>query len=153
MLAPLDMDQDELLERRFVLKAAKHGLPSKRTWLFREIAPEMQSLVNDKIGDRFRGRPVLIFVDSPSRWTLLTTQCVFSWYQERLHEASVDDLSEVGANSAPPQDGTTEEIHNWKVSWEYLRLVNNAGVTVVWVPCGGEAFALWNMLLPLTRHR
>ncbi len=149
----LDTNRDEFLESRFLLKAAKNGLPSKRTWLFREVSPEMQKQVVEIIGDRFRGKPVLIFVDSPSRWTLLTTQCVFSWYKENLHEASIDDLIRVGADSKPPRHATSEEIDNWKVSWEYLRLVDAVGVAVVWVPCGSEAYSLWNILLPHTYHR
>jgi ribosomal protein L40E len=35
--------------------------------------------------------------------------------------------------------------------WEYLRPVDKVGEAVVWVPYGGEAHALWNILLPYTR--
>jgi hypothetical protein len=49
----------------------------------------------------------------------------------------------------PVEPVTPEEIGLWKGGWEHLRVIGRRGsVAIVWVPCGGEAYALWNILLP-----
>ena len=60
----------------------------------------------------------------------------------------------VGSASHPPEGATIEEVRTWKSSWEYLRVADRQGTeAIVWVPCGGEAFALWNILLPYVRGK
>ena len=147
------MDRDELIEKRFVFKAKKNGLPSKRTWLFHDLPVDMLQVIGHAAGDLLRGKPVLAFIDSPARWTLLTTRQVLSWYDNHLHHVLIDEMISVRSHAFPGAGATSEEIAHYKVTWEYLRLVQCEGTTLVWVPCGEEAFALWNLLLPFVRSK
>src|ERR1700722_8161668 len=125
------IDRDELLEKRFVFKAQKHGLPSKRTWLFRDLPFEMQRVIFDIVNDRLTGKPVLAFIDSPSRWTLLSTRQILSWYDGRLHHASIDGLITIRDAFRHPRGATEEEIDLYKSTLEYLRLVDSDGEIIV----------------------
>ncbi len=148
LIAP-EVDHDDLMERRLLARAGKHSLPGRRTHRFPELAPEVQREIRETAGEAIRGRPVLVFHDSRVRWTLLTTREVVGWDEGRLRAMPIDDMVSVGSQSPPPARATAEEIARWKSSWEYLRVVDRHGAeAIVWVPCGGEAYALWNLLLP-----
>jgi hypothetical protein len=147
-IAP-EVDRDDLMERRILYKASRHNLPGRRTHRFRDLAPEIQNEIRQTVGEAMCGRPALVFFDSRVRWTLLTTRDVIGLDEGRLRAMSIDDMVSVDSNSHPPEGATSEEIGFWKTSWEYLRVADRHGSeAIVWVPCGGEAYALWNILLP-----
>src|SRR5262245_5218354 len=72
--APSERDKDEWVERRILFKVGQHGLPRGRTFQFQDLCHELQLEIRAAAGSSLRGRPVLALVDSPSRWTLLTTR-------------------------------------------------------------------------------
>jgi hypothetical protein len=147
-------EQENRIESRILKRASHHGLPACRTFRFEDLKPGFQEEILTAAGKQLRGRPVLAFVDSPQRWTLLTTRAVLGLDRGRLWSVDLQDLTVVTNASKPPVGASTEEVGRWKGSWEYLRLEGrNAGVGVVWVPCGGQAYALWNILLAFTRGR
>lgn len=151
---PPEEDRDELMERRILYKASKHNLPSRRTLKFQDLQPEIQSEIRKAAGEQIQGRPVLVFFDSRERWTLLTTREVIGLDAGRLRAMGIDDMVSVGSALRPPKGATSEEVDLWKSSWEYLRVADRHGIeAIVWVPCGGEAFALWNILLPYVRGK
>jgi hypothetical protein len=137
-----------------VYRAGKHRLPGGRTHRFEQLEPALQRQILEAVADGMRGRPVLAFVDSSERWTLLTTREVVCREHGHLRGMSIRNLATLGSDSRPPEGSSLEEVGRWKGSWEYLRLVHRDGTSqTVWVPCGGEAYALWNILLPFARAR
>jgi hypothetical protein len=150
---PVEIARDDLREIGFVSRAGNHGTPESKTWLFRDLDQETRTMITDLIGDRSVGRPVLVFMDSGSRWTLLTTRRVISWYEEQLHEASIDELVSVGPDSRPPRSCTNEDMDMWSGSLEYLRLRDYSGETLIWAPRGEKVFALWSILKQSERPR
>src|SRR5262249_10354214 len=117
-------------------------------------APETQEAIRETAGVAMRGRPVLVFFDSRGLWTLLTTREVIGLDEGRLRIMSLDDMVSVGSKSHPPKNATAEEVSRWKSRWEYLRVGERQGAeAIVWVPCGGEAYALWNILLHYVRRK
>jgi hypothetical protein len=151
---PTEEDRDDLMERRILHKASKHNLPSRRTQRFHDLASDIQSGIRAIAAEKMQGRPVLVFFDSRDRWTLLTTREVIGLDDGRLRAMNIDDMVAVGSKSHPPRDASAEEIGRWKSSWEYLRVADRQGAeAVLWVPCGGEAYALWNILLPYVRGK
>ncbi len=148
---PTEAEQDDRLEARILYIARRHGLPAGRTHRFADLAPGLQESM--RRGGPLSGRPVLAFVDSPARWTLLTTREVVSQDNGRLWRVALLGLSSVGNASEPPEGLTPEEFGIWKGSWEYLRIAGGDGQAgVVWVPPGGQAYALWDILLKFTRR-
>ncbi len=140
------------METHILRKAGQHGLPLGRTHRFADLTADLQERIIEAVGARAQGRPVLAFVDSPPRWTLLTTREVTCQDKGQLLVVGIRDLASVSNDSQPPQGASPEEIGRWKGSWEYLGVVNRSGGRgALWVPCGGEAYALWNILLPYTR--
>ena len=151
---PREVDRDDLMERRILFKASRHNLPSRRTHRFHDLAPEIQNEIRETVGATMQGRPVLEFFDSRIRWTVLTTREVLGLDEGRLRAMSIDKLVSVGSQSHPPAGASSDDIGLWKRSWEYLRIADRDGSeVVVWVPCGGEAYALWNILLPYVRGK
>jgi hypothetical protein len=149
-----EAEQDDSMQARILKRASKHGLPDGRTHRFQDLEPGLRDSILAVAGDRLEGRPVLAFVDSSARWTLLTTREVISHHSGRLVVVSLRDLTSVGNVSEPPRNVSLEEFGRWKGSWEYLGVADRlGGAGLVWVPCGGEAYALWNILLPFTRTR
>jgi hypothetical protein len=133
-------------------RAKRHNLPAGRAYHFEDLTPEFQETIRAVAADRLKGRPVLVFADDPTRWTLLSTREVVGLDRGQVRMMRLCELASVGSASEPPLVASQEEIGRWKGSWEYLRLVGRGGeVSVVWVPRGGEAYALWNILLPHAR--
>lgn len=133
-------------------KAAQHKLPYGRTRVFPDVEPELVHEIDDVIGKAVQGRPILVHVDSLSRWTLLTTREVLSCDNSRLARMKIEDIGSVGTESSPPSNASSKEVARWKSTWERLRLVDRQGVAaIIWVPGGPEAYAIWNILLPYAR--
>jgi hypothetical protein len=144
--------RDDLIERIILGKAARSNLPNYQTHLLQDLAPETQTAIRRIAGERIQGRPVLCSFDSTERWTLLTTREVIGFDEGRLRSMRIDDIRSVDSASQPPMEATLVEVRRWKVSWEYLRLKDRRGdQAVVWVPCGSEAYAIWNILLRFAR--
>jgi hypothetical protein len=151
---PTAEDRDDWMEHRILHKASKHHLPGRRTHRFQDLAAELQNEIRTIGAERIQGRPVLVFFDSRERWTLLTTRELIGLNAGRLRAMAIADMVSVGSESLPPRGASGDEVNRWKSSWEYLRAADRNGVeAVVWVPCGGEAYALWNILLPYVRGK
>jgi hypothetical protein len=143
----IPIDHDDLFEVRFTRKAIKNRLT-----LFSNLLPKWRDIVLCKAGDRVRGRPVLAFISDADCWTLLTTRQVLSCYDNQMHDVAIESITRIRPALAPNAPLEQEKTVHWKdVQWEYLRLYNNSGSTVVWVPPGNSAWALWNLLLPVVR--
>ena len=141
-----EAELDDLREQRFLWKADQHHLPNRRTWKFQDLRPEIQHGIQEIAIGKLQGRPVLLFFDSLSRWTLLTTRELVSLDKALLRSMRIDDMSSIGPASRR-KDGA-------KSNWEYLKVVDQQGNEVIfWVPCGSEAYAIWNILLPHMRQK
>jgi len=141
------MDRDAWIESRILWKARKFRLPGKQTHLFGELPNELRAQLAAVTAERGAGKPVLAFVDCPKRWTLLATVKVLSLHGGETYECRLERLSDVGPRDYFTPGASLDEIKEWKQSWQYLRVHDDSGaVADLWVPCGGEAFALWNIL-------
>jgi hypothetical protein len=103
---------------------------------------------------------VLAFGDSPERWSLLGTRKVVSLHDGETHEFRLEHLCTVepwDRWDSTALGATMDGAKEWKRTWEFLRVRDNSGrITKIWVPCGAEAYALWNILLmfpPLSHCR
>lgn len=151
---PTEVNHDDWMQARILKKARGHGLPSGQTHRFQHLEPERQESILAVAGDRLRGRPVLAFIDSSARWTLLTTREVISHHGGQFVMMNISDLVFVSNASEPPVRASLEEVGRWKGSWEYLWVEDrNRCEGRLWVPCGGQAYALWNILLHLVRAK
>jgi hypothetical protein len=146
------MDREEWVAGRILWKAGKHGLPRGRTHLFADLPDDLRELFAAVAVERAAGSPVLALVDSRDRWTLLATRKVVSLHGEKFHECRLDRFYDAGPRDGCPPGATLDQAGQWKLSWEYLRVTDDTGaVADLWVPCGSEAYALWNILLMFPR--
>lgn len=145
------VSRDALIESRFLRRGQEQGWPSGCFFHYRDVPLELHLAMRTIIGDRPLGSPVWAFVDSPSRWTLLTTRLVISWHDDQLHVASIDDLMSITSDSKLPRDSTSEEVDRFKFTLQFLRLVDANGSAVIWAPPGSPTFGLWNFLLPYAK--
>jgi hypothetical protein len=146
------MNREAWVERRILWKAGKHCLPRGRTHFFSDLPDDLRAMFAEVAVERAAGRPVLAFVDSRDRWTLLATGKVVSLHGGKFHECRLDRLSSVGPRDGYGPDATIEQIRQWKQSWEYLRACDDTEAAAeLWVPRGGEAFALLNILMMFPR--
>ncbi len=144
---PPKKSADDLVEDRMIRGVSRSKLSNSRTWVFRTIVPEMQDEVRKVADNCIKGRLVLLCVDSLKRWTLLTTREVICWDDANLQTVSFEEMVRVGPATEPENGATGEEVTQWKLSWEYLQVVNvHKKEATVWVPCGSEAFLVWNLL-------
>jgi hypothetical protein len=152
--AQTDADQDDQIQARILTKVRKHGLPGGRTHRFDDLEAGYREAIQNLASTHLQGRPILVFMDSLTRWTLLSTREVICHERGELRKVALRELTSVenAPDSEFPSGGTDEEIGRWKGSWEYLRLTDGTRrVVLIWVPCGGEAYAVWNILLPYAR--
>ena len=141
------MDVDEWIESRITWKAGKHNLPAGRTWLFTDLPPTDRSRFEAAAAKCDLGRPVLVFLESPDLWTVLGTKKIMSRHHERLQAFPLRQLVRVGPIDKPQHEWPVEQVRDWKRSWEYLSLKGTWWrKATIWVPCGGEAYALWSIL-------
>lgn len=149
-------EQDNQTEARILIKLRKHGLPGGRTHRFGDLAVGHQEAIQCAASTQLQGRPVMVCMGSLDRWTLLSTREVICNDSGELRKVVLRELRSVESvhDFEFPSGGSDEEIARWKGSWEYLKVVDRyRRKHLIWVPCGGEAFALWNILLPYTRAR
>ena len=142
------MDVDAWVESRILWKA-RHALgrPSDRTFRFADLAGDLQEQLGAAAGRRGAGRPVLAFVGSAERWTLLGTEKVVSRHHGRDHAFPLRELVGVTPVDWPMPWWTPERVGQWKAGLEYLCLRRSWWRSaVVWGPPGSGTFALWNIL-------
>lgn len=141
------MDVDDWIENRILWKAGKHSLPSGHTHLFTDLPAADRGPFETAAAQSHLGRPILVFSGSPDLWTVLGTRKIMSQHHGRLHVFPLRQLVSVGPRDNPRPWWSNEQIRNWKGSWEYLLLKRTWWrSSTIWVPRGGEAFALWSIL-------
>jgi len=77
---------------RILWRAGQHELLSKRCCPFADLSKRQASIVRNTITEDFD--PVLAFWGEDDTWTVLTTQAVYSYYDDELHTSALDEISD-----------------------------------------------------------
>lgn len=130
--------KDEWYENRILWRAKQHKLFNKRCMKYADAPKKVKEVI--KTCAKYEGIPVLLFFENRKLWTLLTTNEVISFFDDKLQSGKLDLIQKkikIKRSNLPNQSHSIKEN-------EFISLVN-LGVTV-WVPAGAELFALMNIL-------
>lgn len=108
---------------------------------------EIPSAFIEKFTDHHRlpiGRPLLAFVDSDERWTILASEAIGSYYEGVLRSIAFHSHFRVAPINELIVRESGEEV---KQNLQYLKLKSGYFKSIyVWAPSGSPYFALWNIL-------
>lgn len=124
---------------RILWRAEKHRLFLQRCIPYGDASDEQKHEIDRVLGGVSDG--VLLFWDSPAKWTLLADSYIASWHHDALHRCTLDDIGK--AISVPSLTGAADA--SAKSTADYLRLERPD--LLIWAPAGKELFALMNILL------
>lgn len=133
---------DDFLAKRIRFFASKHDFDNEVVYrLWEDLTDQQFKIMNAANFGMDSGYPVLVLGDVQPNWTVLTTRKLFSNFQDET--VSVELFRIVGFES-------NKELS--KDELEYLDLVLEDGSkTRVWGPAGSPYYAMWNILLCLSR--
>lgn len=148
---PVSTD-DGLPEKR-ILYMSRHARAAGRMHRFEQETPNyLKADVLQLTFEHIRGDPVLLLVNHPMRWTLLTTREVVCWEGEELRTIRIADIPFLADRGELPADATCEKSSTKSETLTYLRILDRYGSeTSLWVPGHTEALALWDILHSYTR--
>jgi hypothetical protein len=136
---------DDWIEDRVVRLLSKRRPLGEDVFFFRNSAPSLPSSVTAATTAAAIGRPIVCFVGSANRWTLLGSEAIVSWYDGTVTQVRLDDLRHVrivdAAQSHPTQ-------------CEWIDLLDRQGKTLtIWASRGEGCLALSGVLQMLIRMR
>lgn len=136
------MPDDAFIAGRIRWRASKHGLPDHDTYEFADAPDAVRSSFDDICRDHDIGLAVLVFGNAPERWTVIGTRAVISHYDGAVHHCELSQIADF--DSGMPRVPKKE--------MEYLNVtLNDSSLVRLWGPRGSQFFALWSILLSLSR--
>ena len=138
-------DNDQWIDQRIRWRAGKHGLPTHQTFLFPNLPDTHRAMLISIAEDHGVGMPVLAFIDG-SRWTLVGTQRIVSCHDDEMVICDLTAISDVDIDEDYRTDANPSESN-------YLKIFKKEEhePAMIWAPRGSECFALWNILLMLSK--
>ena len=132
---------DEWFKNR-ILNRANEYLLDYDCLEFHELNDDFQNFINNIIAKS--EIPVLVFFDSYNKWTVLCTQCLYSYYDNVLYYVDRDKFTQsmipyVDKNGHPMCSGEKKKIH-------WLKMVTGE---FIWLPTSIELLGLLSVLLML----
>lgn len=129
------MTKSEFYKDRILWRAQQHHLLQKKCLTYSQLT---DSQLKKIIAFSPKSVPVLVFWNSETLWTVLTTEEVLSFYDNTIHRIDLDAIEKkIKVNL----DQSSERP---KFSTEFLIL--GANQIKIWVFAGNELFALYNIL-------
>ncbi len=133
------MPDDEFIAGRLRWRASKHGLPSHE---FDHAPGTLCSSIRDKCDGYDVGLFVLVFGNTPDKWTAIGTRAAMSYYDGAVHHCP---LSQIVAF-----DPATPLVKKQDMECLDVTLIDSSTVRL-WGPRGPQFFAMWNILLGVSR--
>lgn len=140
------MTKDEWCRNRILWKASQHKLFERKAYQLSDLTKEQFIAINKNLPNDII--PVIVFFESESRWTVLGTRVIASYFDERLSTVNLDDIKKK-VTLYTPKNCSGQDA---KFISEYIILENVN--QIIWAPAGAELFALMGILLifPLSNN-
>jgi hypothetical protein len=145
---------DDFIANRLIWKAAKHNLPTKLSFFYKDVSPDIRDYLTSFIDTENSGQPVLFFTKPTREWTLVCTREVICNDNKTVFRIKISDIQHCRPTSLDNLGmGETINIKEVKKSeWHEVTVVGNSGKSfVVHAGKGSDLFALLNILLMLKR--
>lgn len=160
------LKNDEWYYERIIWKANKQNLFARNCIEFADLEKNKSEYIISKIPNNIK--PILVFWGDYNSWTVLSIDCLVSYYDNQLVVSSLDIVqSDVAAciekkyikpkifkvkckDALPLEfDHRTKNEDNVKLHAKWLYLKNTK--EYIWMPGPKETFALHSILLMLSR--
>lgn len=160
-------DADEWVETRILWLANRDNLALEKARFLDNLTDDLRIEFEEPLecGAANRiGKPVLIFHDTPGRWTLLGTHRVLSMHGGEQHAAAIEKVQSMQPGIEPhrvePHTVEPPRVEQrgealqpkyrrfWEeIPWEYLHLIDATGRSAtIWVPSGNSAWFLLKLV-------
>ena len=132
------MEKSEWYTNRILWKANQHRLLEKRCLSFDNLnASQLSTLAPIN----HTGKRLLVFYESADLWTMLTSNEVISFFDGKLHTASLDDIGK-NIQLVRPKVAMSDQDAKKTACFIHIKNIDDN----IWVPEGEELFAMMNIL-------
>ncbi|WP_028979348.1 hypothetical protein [Sporocytophaga myxococcoides] len=147
---------DNFLIKRLLWKADKYKLPTKSSFLFKDLSPYMQQYLISYIQPKYSGPPVLFFTKPTNEWTLICTRQVICNDNKSTIAIEISNITSftptVLETSSNPTLLSYREGNHKKSEWHELTVVDKEDRRyILHADKGPDLFSLWNILIMAKR--
>lgn len=134
------MNKDSWYQSRILWKANQHKLLEKKEcYLFDELSEDKKLFIEKKLSTK--NKLVLVFWQNRDRWTALGTRAIYSFFDNSLQVAKLDEI----AGNMSIYNSSNTDSAEIKKNADRLFLENSK--QIIWLPQSEELFAMMNILL------
>ena len=131
-------------------KAKRFNLPTKSSFFYNDLSPEVHEYLIGFVDKTTSGQPVLFFTKPTNEWTLVCSRQVICSDNEKVFRI---DFKDIGKFKPTALEGVSkihpDDIKAYKKSeWHQLTVVDRQSkYYILHADKGDDLFALWNILL------
>jgi len=142
---------DDYIVNRLLWKAGKYELPTKSSFYFTGLSPELQQYLSAQIEGSNSGIPVLFFTRPSQEWTLLCTRQVIGHNTRHLTALYLRDIKQITTtvfDQLPAGQPFRSSTMKKKTEWDEIKVIDQLdNAHLFYADRGSDLFALWNILL------
>jgi hypothetical protein len=146
---------DDQIENKLIWRARRNNLPSKSSFYFRDLSPEIKKYLSDQIDLATSGNPVLFFTRPTKEWTLICTRQVICNDTNKIFKLNLSDIEEILPTEFDPRIPGYLEVFKTvkkKAEWNEIKIIDRQNRSyILYADSGSDLFALWNILLMAIR--
>jgi hypothetical protein len=136
--------EDEWYKNRILWKATKNNLFDYDCIEFSELLKEQQEFIKKLIPDN--AIPVIVFWKDFDTWTLLCTQMLISYYDDKLQIVPKDKLNQRKTLYIEKDGKEIENYQKKEAKWLYMTDTKQ----YIWLPTSKSLWSFWPILLTLS---
>ena len=80
---------DDFIANRLLWKAEKYKLPTKSSFYYKDLSPDIQQYLNTYFDRSTSGQPVLFFTKPTKEWTLICSRQVICNNNEKVFKINI----------------------------------------------------------------
>lgn len=146
---------DDYIVSRILWKAGKYNLPTKSSFYFHNLSPDLQQYLSGQIEGSDSGTPVLFFTRPTREWTLLCTRQIIGHDTHHLIALYLRDIQQITTTALDPAAAGRPfrpATMKTKTEWDEIKVIDQHNNThLFYAARGADLFALWNILLMAAR--
>ncbi len=148
----------EFIENRIRWRASQHDIPNKKsTFFFENLTLEEQSHYLSHFNEKDIGKIILLFKGSKRNWTGIGTKMIFGYNGTEFHSVELNRIKDVDSKNRKEyfDKAESEKLKPKKFKKKNERellIIDSLGNETVFITKKGhDLFALWNIMLMITR--
>jgi len=130
---------NNLYSNRILDRAEKQGLFKYGCLKLVDLTEDQKTIFCKTVDHNIE--PLLVFWDSVDRWTVMTVDRLFSWYENNLYSCVLEDIKNE-IEGVVYEEGKYYEGTKLSINMLYLKRPK----IYVWVPKGAALYGFWHVL-------